>query len=181
MESYPQNDYLLDRERVAREDLLRVQGERSAFSFHSSLSHWIAKADRMNNDFFSTFRARPPGSSLRSLRDSAGSLHTAPDTVMQMATDYYRTFFTAEPLTQNILHARRLVLQTMHASVTSSMSLILDTPFTERELQHAVAAIDASSCPGDDGLTKFFFTEFWDVHCYWAFSMFLIQDTCHLL
>ena len=51
----------------------------------------------------------------------------------------------------------------MHASVTPSMCLILDAPFTERELQHAVAAIDASSCLGDDDLTKFFFTDFWDV------------------
>ena len=88
----------------------------------------------MNLDFFSTFWARPPSSSLRSLRDHEGSLHTAPDTVMRMAMEFYSTLFTAEPISQDILHARRIVLRTMNASVTPSMCLALHTPFTELEL-----------------------------------------------
>ena len=91
------------------------------------------------------------------------SLHTAPNKVMRMTTEFYSTLFTVEPVSQDILHAWRIVLHTMHASLTPSMCLALDTPFSELELQRAVSAIDASSCPRDDGLSKFFFSEFWDV------------------
>ena len=47
--------------------------------------------------------------------------------------------------------------------VTSDMSASLLRPFTDIELRAAVAALDASSCPGDDGLTRQFFLEYWEL------------------
>lgn len=46
--------------------------------------------------------------------------------------------------------------------VTPAMSASLMGPFMDTELHAVVASLDASSCPGFDGLTRQFFLEYWD-------------------
>ena len=84
---------------------------------------------------------------------------------MQLATNYCRVLFTVEPSIDSTFRARRTVFHAMTHSVTPSMHLVLDSPFTETELQRVVSAIDGFSCPRDDGLTKFFFPGFWPLQC----------------
>ena len=35
-------------------------------------------------------------------------------------------------------------------------------PFTTAEMQDALLAIDGQKCPGEDGLSRAFFTSYWD-------------------
>ena len=163
MQTHPQDAYLCDRAHCAREELRATQEKRSEFTYHATVTHWIAKADRMNKDFFSVFRQRPPGSTLRALRDPSDTLQTDPDIVLHMATDYYEALFLADLCTEESLQARSRVWQHVQPVVTDCMSQALLAPFTEQELLASISAIDASACPGEDGLTRQFFLEFWDI------------------
>lgn len=50
----------------------------------------------------------------------------------------------------------------MQPSISSKMSDRLLTPFTISELHDAISALDAYSCPGNDGLTRDLFLQYWD-------------------
>lgn len=164
MQQHPRDMYLIEQELTARTELAAIEDQRSSFTHHASVSAWIMKADRMSKDFFSAFKQRPAGSLVRGLIDASGTLQTDPDTVLSMATDYYETLFSAEIETDEISVARDMVWSHIHPSVSPGMATTLMVPFMERELQSAIAALDASSCLGDDGLTRQFFSDFWDDH-----------------
>lgn len=116
----------------------------------------------MNKDFFSAFKQRPAGTSVRGLIDDSGVLQTDPDTVLAISSVYFASLFSADPLSDEVRIARDMVWSHVQPMVSPDMGAALLSPFTESELQTAVSALDASSCPGDDGLTRQFFTEFWD-------------------
>ena len=76
-----------------------VLERRAKFAYHALVSQWITKADRMNKDFFTAHRERPPGTSMRAIRDESGHLQTSPDTVLDIATEYYAQLFSADVCT----------------------------------------------------------------------------------
>lgn len=152
----------MDRAAEATASLKLIEEKRSEFSYHASVSRWIAKADRCNKDFFSAFRMRPAGSTLRALCDSHGILQSHPDTVLSLASEYYASLFSADIASDDIRLARDEVLSHVRHVVTPAMCQELLSPFSLTELQDAIAALDVASCPGDDGLTRDFFQTFWD-------------------
>ena len=99
---------------------------------------------------------------MRAVRHSDGILYSQPDEVLALAADYFETLFVPDVLTTEIAAARAEVWSHVPLVVTSDMSASLMRPFTDIELRAAVASLDASSCPGDDGLTRQFFLEYWD-------------------
>ncbi|MCO5600413.1 hypothetical protein L7F22_054525 [Adiantum nelumboides] len=68
-----------------------------------------------------------------------GQLHTCPDEILEMASVYYETLFTSDPLTRDVLDAR------------------------DEEMTDAVHGLDGASCPGDAGLSCQFFMQYWDL------------------
>ncbi|KAI5061726.1 hypothetical protein GOP47_0024231 [Adiantum capillus-veneris] len=89
--------------------------------------------------------------------------HRHPNTVLSMATDFYEALFTADVITRATLDACKVVWSHTRFRVTVDMSLALMTPFSFDDLQVVVGGLDPSSCLGDDGLTREFFLEHWDV------------------
>ncbi|MCO5613300.1 hypothetical protein L7F22_067576 [Adiantum nelumboides] len=123
---------------------------KSEFSHHASVSYWILIADRMNKDFFAMHRGRPVGTTMRAIRDGGGALHTDPDQVLAIATEFYEDLFTTESLTDKILEVREQIWSSIHGRVTDDMRFHLMDPFTIDELRDAVHSLAPSSCPGDD-------------------------------
>ena len=162
LQECPGDLYFTARQAELLQEIRSIQDKRSEFISRASASFWIAKADRMNKDFFNTHRERPSGTFLRAVRDSQGILQTQPDTVLAIASSYYEELFRAEPVTPEILNARDRVWRHTRHSVTQQMRDGLIAPFTMQELRDAVDSIDPSSCPGDDGLTRDFFQTYWD-------------------
>ena len=117
----------------------------------------------MNKDFFASHRERPPGTYLRAVLDDQGVLETHPDRILEIASTYYEDLFTADPVSVEIQTARDTVWSHTRRSVTADMTPTLCAMFTLQELRDAVDALDPSSCPGDDGLSRQFFTTYWDV------------------
>lgn len=133
MQMYPQDVFLAEQEALMRSELVSVEDQRAAFTYHTAVTSWILKADRMNKDFFATFKQRPIRSTIRGPRDSDGSLHTDPDVVLSIATQYFQTLFTADSLSDEALHARAEIWRHVRPAVTSTMCDALLVPFTERE------------------------------------------------
>lgn len=162
-QDHPGDPFLGQEKSEASAELSLVLERRAEFTYHASVSQWIAKADRMNKDFFSTFRERTTGSHLRAVRHSDGTIRSQPDEVLSLASNYFEALFVPEVLTPEIRDARADVWSHVPTDVTLDMQRSLLTPFSAQELRVAVSSLDASSCPGDNGLTRQFFLEFWDL------------------
>ncbi|MCO5596418.1 hypothetical protein L7F22_050480 [Adiantum nelumboides] len=65
---------------------------RFEFSHHASVSYWISTADRMKEDFFAIHRERSTRSMMRAIRDGSGALHTDPNQVLDIVTDFYEAW-----------------------------------------------------------------------------------------
>ncbi|MCO5607951.1 hypothetical protein L7F22_062153 [Adiantum nelumboides] len=150
-------------QRETVDTLTHLQDEKSEFTYHSSVSTWISNADKMNKDFFSCFRERPAGTMVRDLRDSLGQLHTCPDEILEMASVYYETLFASDPLTWDVHDARDEVWSFVRPVVSKDMQIAIMRPFSLQKLIDAVHGLDGTSCPGDDGLTRQFFMQYWDL------------------
>ncbi|MCO5578775.1 hypothetical protein L7F22_032621 [Adiantum nelumboides] len=123
-----------DMQRETVDTLTHLQEEKSDFTYHASVSTWISKADRMNKDFFSCFRQRPTGTMVRGLRDSLGQLHICPDEILEVASLYYETLFTSNPLTQDVHDARDEVWSFVRLVVSEDMQIAIMGPFSLQEL-----------------------------------------------
>lgn len=109
---------------------------------------WLEDADRMNKDFFTAHRERPPGTTLQTLCDAQGSLQTHPDVILDMTADYFERIFTADVCTPEVLLAREQIWQHTRPRCIDAMAEILLAPFTDTELRDAIESLDPSSCPG---------------------------------
>ena len=81
---------------------------------------------------------------------------------MGLATDFYRTLFQQEQLAPRTRRSREEVWRHTPALVQLHMQTALMAPYTTAEMQEALMAIDGQKCPGEDGLSRDFFTSFWD-------------------
>ena len=146
----------------ARAMLEEITQRHSEFSCHTSKSFWARKGDRMYREFFRTHGQRSTGEQIRSLRAPDGSIRIGPEQVMDLATDYYRTLFQQEPPDPRARRCMEEVWRHTPTLVQPSMRETLLTPFTITEMQNAVRDIDGQKCPDEDGLSKAFFTTFWE-------------------
>ena len=81
---------------------------------------------------------------------------------MGTATDFYRTLFQQDLPAPRTRRCREEVWRHTPSIVQPSMQTTLMAPFTTIEMQEALMAIDGQKCPGEDGLSRAFFTSFWD-------------------
>lgn len=125
----------------ARSLLEETTQQRSEFTFHSS-SFWARKGDRMSCEFFCTHGQRSAGEQVHSLRSQDGSLRTAPEEVMEIATDYYKTLFQKEQLAPRARRCREEVWRHTPRLVQPRMQETPVAPFTTLEMRDAVMAVD---------------------------------------
>ena len=79
-----------------------------------------------------------------------------------MATDFYRTLFQQELPAPRTRRCREEAWRHTPPIIQPSMQASLMAPFTTTEMQEALMAIDGQKCLGEDGLSRAFFTTFWD-------------------
>ncbi|MCO5576161.1 hypothetical protein L7F22_029969 [Adiantum nelumboides] len=160
LQEFPGDTFLGDMQRETVDTLTHLQEEKSEFTYHASVSTWISKADRMNKDFFSCVRQCPAGTMVRALRDSLGQLHTCPDEILEMASVYYETLFTSDPLTRDVHFFRDEVWSFACPVASEDMQIAIMRAFS---LQEVTDAVHWASYPGDDRLTRQFFMQYWDL------------------
>ncbi|MCO5600085.1 hypothetical protein L7F22_054193 [Adiantum nelumboides] len=168
----------------------RLQEMMSEFSHHALVSYWISKADRMNRDFFATHRKACRVYD-ESHRDTGDVLHSDPDQVLVIASDFYEDLFTADLVIVQIVEAREQIWSATHSRVTYDMCYHLMALFTVDELREAVHSLAPSACPGDDGLTRGFFITHCDIMHMWhgyqereqtfAYAMYMVFQTIGLV
>ncbi|MCO5574810.1 hypothetical protein L7F22_028603 [Adiantum nelumboides] len=125
-------------------EVRRLQETRSEFSHHASVSYWILRADRMNQDFFATHRERPTGSTMRAIRDNGDILHIDLDQVLAIASNFYEDLFSTDSVTLDILEARKQIWSM--SRVTDDMCYQLMEPFIVDELRDAIHSLAPSFC-----------------------------------
>ena len=89
-----------------------------------------------------------------------GRICLSQDDVMGMATDFYRTLFQQEQPTPRTRCCCEEVWRHTRTIVQPNMRSTLVAPFTTVEMQDVVMAINGQKCPGEDGLSRAFFTSY---------------------
>ena len=163
LEEFPGDAFLGDCQVATSVALTHLQEEKSEFTYHASVCSLILKADRMNKEFFSCFRERPLGSTLRAVCDISNCIHTEPDEVLEIAFSFYESLFMADALTPEVITARDEVWSFVRPVVSEDLQRSLLMPFSIQEIHDAVRCLDGASCLGDDGLTRQFFLQHWDL------------------
>lgn len=102
-----------------------MEGEKFEFLHCVFVGNWITKVNRMNKDFFSIYRERLFGSSLRVARDFSRVLHTYPDKVLRIALGFYRHGRCT--LYRDVL-AREKIWSHTRMGVTNNKCLVLMVP-----------------------------------------------------
>lgn len=109
-----------------RAELAAIEDQHSSCSHHASISSWIRKADRINKEFFSTFKKRSTS--------YVGVLQSDPNTVLALSIEYFDALFTAEIETKESRVARDMVWSHIHPSVSQEMASTILAPFSELEI-----------------------------------------------
>ncbi|MCO5552957.1 hypothetical protein L7F22_006477 [Adiantum nelumboides] len=90
-------------------------------------------------------------------------LHTCPDEILEMASVYYETLFTSDLLTGDVLDVRDEVWSFVRPVVSGDIQTAIMQPFSLHKVTDAVHGLDGATCPRDDGLTRQFFMQYWDL------------------
>lgn len=111
-------------ELLYREEMLWLQRSRI---------NWLKEGDRNTRFFHSKGVWRAKKNKISALRDASGTVHHLTNVMEQMATDYFKTLFSADP---NLDHSRVTTL--IQEKVTAEMNEALCKAFSDEEISHAV-------------------------------------------
>lgn len=134
-------------ELLYREEMLWLQRSRIS---------WLKEGDRNTRFFHSKAIWRAKKNRIHSLRDSAGTVHHTTRKMEQLATDYFRDVYTADP---NVDHTR--VSSLFQRKVSDEMNETLCKDFTDDEISNAVFQIGPLKAPGPDGFPARFYQRNW--------------------
>ena len=98
----------------------------------------------MNEDFFSCFREQPLGNTFRGVRDIFDCLHIEPNEVLEIASSFYESLFTADALTHDVIIARNEVWSFVRLVVSEDLQRSLLMPFSIQEMHDVVRGLDGA-------------------------------------
>lgn len=136
-------------ELLYREEMLWLQRSRI---------NWLKEGDRNAKFFHSKVVWRAKKNRITKLQDSAGTVHSTTTVLEDMATEYFKTVFTADPLLD-----QSKVTRLVQGKVTAEMTERLCAEFSEEEISNAVFQIGPIKAPGPDGFPSRFYQHNWGV------------------
>ena len=147
----------------ARKQVQHMEECRSQFRYHNSASRWTQIGDRCTKQFFNIKGPKRVSNVTCCLRNENGELEMDPNVVRVIATKFYATLLSEEPISEEISQNRMKVWAEIQPKVTQAMQDSLLSPITELELEQALHSLSDNSCPGVDGLTPKFYKKYWGI------------------
>ncbi|KAL4281182.1 hypothetical protein GQ457_03G016830 [Hibiscus cannabinus] len=135
--------------------LLKVQ---EAYWAQRSRVLWLSAGDQNTSFFHAKASARKKKNALMGLYDDNGYWQTSTNEVLRIASDYFVSLFSANPLVVD-----PAFLEHIAPSVTEDMNSGLLATFTAEEVITAFRDINPRKSPGIDGLLSGFFRQHWDI------------------
>lgn len=143
---------------VLNSQMIRAYKDEESFWQQKSKNEWALHGDKNLKIFHASVKARRASNGLDQLQDSEGFMHRAEASKGQIAADYFRKHFSS-----SYSESQRVSFQNFPSRVSDSLNSLLTCEISKEEIKEAVFSIKSSSAPGVDGMTGYFFQQYWDV------------------
>ena len=140
-----------------------MQSKMADFKYSAFAAKWSQKGDKMSKLFFDVVTPRPRKFQMGALKRDDGTLATDPDEMRELASRYYEQLLSVDEVSQNVLEMRGIVFGTTKPCVTNRMVQTLLCPFASFEVLQALKSLGSEVCPGEDGLVRDVFLQYWDI------------------
>ena len=143
--------------RVIKKELCRAYKEEELFWQQRSMEKWLKYGDRNSNFFHESVKANRTKKRLVKIKNGNGVEQWSEAAKAQVAVDYFNGLFrSSNPPSYQPL------LQEMRPRVSDEMNQKLTVEVSDEEIKSAVFSIKGASAPGPDGMSGFFFQQYWD-------------------
>lgn len=141
-----------------KRQLCQAYREEETFWYQKSKEKWIKEGDKNTKFFHASVNANRSKKNLAILHDVNGNAQRAEASKGAVAEAYFNDLFkSSQP--GNFQE----IFVDMEPRVSSRMNVELIRIVSKEDIKEAVFSIRASSAPGADGFTGFFFQKYWDI------------------
>ena len=140
-----------------------MQSKMADFKYSAFAAKWSQKGDKMSKLFFDVVTPRPRKFQMGALKRDDGTLATDLDEMRELASRYYEQLLSTDEVSQNVLAMRGIVFGTTKPCVTNRMVQTLLCPFSSSEVLQALKSLGSEVFPGEDGLIRDVFLQYWDI------------------
>ncbi|XP_048608923.1 uncharacterized protein LOC125584472 [Brassica napus] len=144
--------------RRLKQELSKAFYEEEIFWRQRSREEWLREGDRNTTYFHNVIKGKRIRNKIMMLKDIFGNEHFTEGSKGNIAVEYFRDLFTSS----NPVDLETL-FEGFNARETTEMNDSLTREVSPEEIKKATFGIKASSSPGEDGLTGFFYQKYWHV------------------
>ncbi|XP_010474601.1 PREDICTED: uncharacterized protein LOC104754160 [Camelina sativa] len=141
-----------------KQDLNAEHLREEIFWQQKSRSSWLNNGDKNTKYFHATTKNRRAQNRIQILEDDEGKQWSADKDLGRVAEQFFRKLYTSEDVGYKLQMMSEII-----PLISREMNEYLLTEVTVEEVKRAVFDINPNKCPGPDGMTGFFFQQFWDV------------------
>lgn len=147
-----------DRMRALKRDLVLAHREEESFWQQKTSQKWMLSGDKNTKYFHASVKSERSRNGLDMLVDDDGNTHKSEASKGDVAAKYFQDLFTSSypDNCEEIFHD-------FSPRITSDMNGSLMRVVTKEEVKEAVFSIKPFSALGYDGMTGFFFQQYWDI------------------
>ena len=144
--------------RRLKQELSKAFYEEEIFWRQRSREEWLREGDRNTTYFHNVVKGKKIRNKIMMLKDIFGNEHFTEGSKGNIAVEYFCDLFTSS----NPVDLETL-FEGFNARVTTEMNDSLTREVSPEEIKKETFGIKASSSPGEDGLTGFFYQKYWHV------------------
>lgn len=140
-----------------RKELSEEYYNEEVFWMQKSRLTWLRSGDLNTKFFHAVTKNRRAQNRIKSLTDDEGTEWFADKDLGRVAEMYFKSLFASDDVGLDLIE-----WQEMPKLVTPEQNIHLMKPVLMEEVKRAVFDINPGKCPGPDGMTGYFFQQFWE-------------------
>ncbi|KAL6208769.1 hypothetical protein ACLB2K_019714 [Fragaria x ananassa] len=153
-----QNPFLQDLEKKLIADYEKIRDAEALFWKQKSRDKWLSEGDRNTKFFHLTTIVRRRRNKIDGLFDINGVWRTNLKDMQQVAVDFFKELFTADPVQDLIV-----IIPSLFPEILASDMERMNRPISENDIHSALFRIGKLKAPGVDGFPALFFQQHWNL------------------
>ena len=156
-EASRQNNFRTEELSILRKELSDEYYNEELFWMQKSRLNWLRSGDRNTKFFHAVTKSRRAQNRIKSLFDDDGREWFADSDLGRVAEQYFKVLFSSEDVGLD-----QVEWNDIPATISSEQNSALLKPVTSEEVKKAVFEINSSKCLGPDGMSGYFYQQFWE-------------------